>query len=171
VLVLTLAVAGAASGAATPAGGRVEVFATPVDTAVGPVMFAGAIGDHGKAISMDKNGKLDPNGDFVKMKLAHGTFVLDVTRLNAKGNSNSSPGLFNKTTCSFAFEVSAPATISQGTGSYAGISGTLRITVRFAGDSTFYASGKHKGQCNLSDNAHLAAHYGAIIGSGTVKFS
>jgi hypothetical protein len=168
---LTLVLGSGPSLAAAPRGGQVQVFATPVDTAVGPVMFAGAIGDHGKAISMDKNGKLDPDGNYVKMKLAHGTFMLDVTKLNANGNNNNTPGLFNKTTCSFAFEVKGPATLSQGTGRYEGISGTLTITVHFAGNSTFYTSGKHKGQCNLSNNAHLVAHYGAIIGSGTVTFS
>jgi hypothetical protein len=159
-----------ASAAVPPAGGPIELYATAGDSPVGTIVVAGAIGDYGKTLSMDKNGKPDTNGNFVKITLKQGTFMVDSTILNQK-TAKLPPTIANKTSCSFAFTGSGPVTLSHGTGLYTGISGTVSITINFIGDGPFYASGKKKGQCNLSNNGKPRASRGWIMGHGTVKFS
>jgi hypothetical protein len=44
----------------------------------------GAIGDHGKTLSTDKNGKPDSNGDFDKPTSQKGSFEVDATALNTR---------------------------------------------------------------------------------------
>ena len=101
--------------------------------------------------------------------LKKGTFLVDATKLNT--NSNAKPTLVNKTTCSFVFKVTGPITISNGTGTYKGISGTAHMTIIFGGVGPYYTSGAKKGQCNQSSNATPSGQYQSITGTGTVKFS
>ena len=163
-------VVGIVSAAGSPAGGRIELYASAGNSPVGTIVIAGAIGDSGKTLSMDKNGKPDSNGNFVKITLKRGTFVVDSTALNKK-TAKAPPSIVDKSTCSFAFTGSGPVTLSKGTGLYKGISGTLMITINFLGDGPFFKSGKSKGQCNQSNSASLVAQQGWITGNGNVKFS
>ncbi|HWE80117.1 MAG TPA: hypothetical protein VG265_00575 [Gaiellaceae bacterium] len=158
-----------AAGAATPAGGAIRVFATVGDGINGKIVIAGAIGDYGKTFTMDKNGKGDSNGNFVKITLKKGTFVIDSTELNKKTNA-ARPSIISNTTCSFAFSGTGPVTLSQGTGAYAGISGTVSITLDFGGVGPVYKSGPKKGRCNMSNTAPLVAQSGYILGKGDVRF-
>jgi hypothetical protein len=162
-----LFVSSTALAASTPAGGTVNVFATPGNGAAGTIVITGAIGDFGKTLSIDKNGKKDANGNFVKITLKKGTFEGDSTELNAKTN-HASPTI-NKSTCSASFTGGAPVTLFDGTGLYAGISGSVKITLTFAFVEPRFKSGKHKGQCNF--NAQPLAQYSSIRGTGKVKFS
>ena len=92
----------AAAGANTPSGGLVKIFVTPSNDGIhGPIVVTGAIGDYGQTFSMDKNGKADANGNFVRITLQKGTFEVDSTALNAK--LSKAPGTSNNTTCSFSF--------------------------------------------------------------------
>jgi hypothetical protein len=140
-----------------------------VNSAHQPILVAGAIGDHGIATSETKSGKVDQNGNYVHIALEKGTFFVDATKLN--GNQNGKVVVQNKTSCSFAFKVTGPITISNGTGAYEGISGTATMTVIFAGVGPYYMSGAKKGQCNTSQNATPNGVYQSITGTGTVKFS
>jgi hypothetical protein len=167
--------AGVASAAAPtpPAGGVVEVYVTPpasFNGAVFKIVVIGAIGDYGTATSIDKDGKVDSNGNYVKIRLKKGTFEVNSVALNKKTN-NAPPTLVNRTTCSYGFGASGPVTLFNGTGLYTGISGTLRITQTFAAVGPPYKSGPKKGQCNMSNNAQPAAIYGSITGKGIVKFA
>ena len=164
-----LLLAATASGAGMPMGGAINVFVTPSNDGIhGPIVITGAIGDYGQTTSMDKNGKPDANGDYVMITLKQGTFEINATALNAKIN-NAQPTV-DKTTCSFSFSGTGPVTLFKGTGLYNGISGTVNITVTFAGVGPLYKTGKHKGQCNLSNNAQPLAQYGSISGTGMAKF-
>ena len=137
----------AAFGAGMPAGGPVTIHVTPSPDGIhGPIVITGAIGDHGQTTSIDKNGKPDANGNFVRITLKKGTFEVNSTALNAK-TAKAQPTV-NRSTCSFDFTGTGPVTLFNGTGLYAGISGTLSITITFAGVGPLYTSGKHKGQCN-----------------------
>jgi hypothetical protein len=159
----------AASGSGTVTGGKIRIFADA--SANGPVsriLFTGAIGDYGTATSIDKNGKAETNGNYVKMALKKGTFEVNAKALNAK--LNKAPGVFNKSTCSFSFTGSGRVTIFNGTGRYQGISGSANITLSFAGIGPRLTAGPRKGQCNPSQNAKPLSQYGAIIGTGVVKF-
>ena len=54
---------------------------------------------------------------------------------------------------------------------YAGITGTIQITEKFAGIGARYTSGAKKGQCNMSNSAQPLAFYGSITGTGKVSFT
>jgi hypothetical protein len=162
----------AAARAAAPAGGPIRVFVTP-DLAPGSpngtIVITGAIGDYGTTLNIDKNGKTDANGNYVKIILKKGAFEVDSTKLNALANKMQPT--MNAATCSASGTVVGPVTLFGGTGQYAGISGTIKITETFAFIGPTYTTGAKKGQCNMSNNSQPLAEYGAIIGTGTVKFS
>ena len=160
----------AATVPSTPAGGSVKLFATPSKGLHATILMTGAIGDYGNALTIDKNGTPDSNGNYVKVTLHKGGFEINSTALNAKTNNLGSQTPINRATCSMAASVSAPVTLLDGTGLYAGITGTLKLTITEAFILPVYASGKNKGQCNESQNAQPVADYGSIIGSGTVSF-
>lgn len=167
-LVCALVVGGSAmatSRSGSVSGGKIGIFAdASTNGPVSRILITGAIGDFGTATSIDKNGKVDQNGNFVRVALRKGTFEIDSTALNAK--LNRAPGVFDKTTCSFSFTGSGSVSFFDGTGLYAGISGTARITLAFGGIGPRLASGA----CNPSQNAKPLSQYGAIIGTGVVKF-
>jgi hypothetical protein len=152
VLVCALVIGGSAiatSKSGTVGGGKIAIFANASsDGPVSKILFTGAIGDYGTATSIDKNGKVDTNGNYVKMALKKGTFEVDSTALNAK--LNKAPGVFNNSTCSFSFTGSGRVTFFNGTGLYQGISGSANITLSFAGIGPRLTTGPHKGQCNPS---------------------
>lgn len=163
-----LITASSAAAASTPAGGAVRVWVTPGSGAVDKIVITGAIGDYGKATSINKDGKVDENGDYVKVVLGKGSFEVNAVTLNKK--TGSAPPTFNAGTCSYSFEGSGPVTLFNGSGVYAGVSGTLKITEAFAGVGPLYKRGAKKGQCNMSNSAQPVAQYSSITGTGAVKF-
>ena len=158
----------AATTPSTPAGGSVKIFATPSNGAGGTILITGAIGDYGKTLSIDKNGKTDSNGDYVKITLKKGTFEVNSTTLNAKA-TKAQPAFYTAT-CSAQFSVTGRVTLFNGTGLYQGITGTVNITETYAVILPLYTSGKNKGQCNASNNAQPLSQYSSISGTGTVSF-
>jgi hypothetical protein len=149
--------------AAAPQGGKIEIFVTPGKSqGEGTVIVVGAIGGSGRSLKSSKTG-------IGTVVLQTGTFQVNLAAIGKKINS-ASPTILSKATCSYAFGATAPVTIMNGTGAYKGISGTVSLTENFAGYGPFYKSGKHKGQCNTSNNATPLAQWGSVTGVGTVKF-
>ncbi|MGO9660167.1 MAG: hypothetical protein ACLQVK_16855 [Acidimicrobiales bacterium] len=158
----------AATTPSTPAGGPVKVFATPNPTgAGGTIVIVGAIGDYGRTLTINKNGTTNANGNYVRITLQKGTFEVNSTALNAKADKAQPTG--DLTTCSGSLSVTGPVTLSDGTGLYRGISGTVSITETFAYVAARFTTGKHKGLCN--ESAQPIGQYGSITGTGTVSFS
>jgi hypothetical protein len=153
----------AALAASTPRGGKIRVFVTNPSATKPKILITGAIGDYGTTVSQDANGKVDPNGDFVKVTLKHGGFLVDATALNKKFNSEKPT--VNKTSCSFVSTVTGPTTYEDGTGAYTGITGKVAISVTFAGIAPKTAKG-----CNLATNAPTFGLYESITGTGSVSF-
>jgi len=163
-LVALLGVAGApfVSGAgAAGKGGLIHIYSqgTAVTT---PIIITGAITDYGKSTSVDKSGKPDENGNFEKIVLRKGSFWVDTTQLNK--SFSTTPPTIDRTHCFFAFKGSAPTKVIKGTGAYAGIGGTVTVTVDFVGIGSRLANGK----CNMSQNAQPVAQFGNVTGSGNV---
>ncbi len=50
----------------------IEIWATSGTGAVAKILITGVIGDYGTATTIDKNGKVDENGDYVNIALKHG---------------------------------------------------------------------------------------------------
>jgi hypothetical protein len=156
-----LGVGSATVAAATPQGGKIRVFVTNTSATKGKILITGAIADYGTTLSVDGNGKPNPNGNFEKVTLKQGGFTVDGTALNKKLDQ-SKPAV-NKTNCSLSFSGTAPTTIGDGTGAYAGITGKIAITVTFAEIGPKTAKG-----CNFNGNG--LAGYQAITGTGSVSF-
>ena len=165
VLVVLAALMAIGSGAlaAGTSGGSVRMFGVPKG-AGGAFMFTGAIGDYGSTQRTNADGSANPKGDFVRFALKHGTFVADATGFfNALNHAKFA---FNGKSCSVAGGASGPATLSAGTGQYAGISGTLRVSATFAEVGPRLKSGK----CNPSQNAKPLSLFDVVTGSGHVSF-
>ena len=143
-LAAALVPATAASAAGMPAGGQIELIATAGSSPYGTIVIAGAIGGSGKTLSMTKSGKPDANGNYVKITLQNGTFEVNSTVFNEK-TAKAPASIANKATCSFAFAGSGPVTLFNGTGLYAGISGTVTITINYVGYGPLYTSGAEEG--------------------------
>jgi hypothetical protein len=167
-LATMLIIGSVASAASKPAGGRIQVFVSQQKGARANILITGAIGDYGKTISVDKNGKVDENGDFQKVNLKKGTFEVDATALDKK-LSRSGPKV-NSATCSLLFSGTARTTVFKGTGLYKGIRGSVKITVAFAAIAPRFGSGPHKGQCNFAQNVRPLSQYQSITGVGNVSF-
>ena len=160
----------AAATSSTPAGGSIRVFSTSPGTGGGgKILITGAIGDHGTVSSVNKAGKPASNSNYKKFALAQGTIEANITKINAKANQAYASAQINRSTCSAAIVFSGPATLLDGTGLYAGITGTVNITVSVGILFPRYASGAHQGQCN--ENANPTASTQLVEGTGTVSFS
>ena len=101
----------------------------PTDT----VIVTGAVGDYGTAVSVYPNGTVDPDHNSqLSLRLAHGTFRLDVAALDKSFVAaflQDFPS--NSTTCSGNFEVTGqvPVVAGSGTGAYKGIGGAFTLTI------------------------------------------
>ena len=152
-----------------PVAGVVQIYSTPGNGVRSPIDLTGAIGDYGTSLEMTGSGAPSVSGNFVKLTLHKGTFKVNKTKLDQKSNKTN-PTL-NQATCSGYLKVTAPVTVFDGTGLYQGISGSVDITITFGFVLPRFASGAHKGQCNLSNNAQPLAQWGTITGTGLVRFS
>jgi hypothetical protein len=155
---------GAALAASAPTSGKIRVFATVQTPTKDEILFTGAIADYGTAISQDANGRVDPNGNFEKVSLKQGGFVIDSTPLQKALQEQFSKEKINPDNCSLAFTGTGPSTIENGTGAYAGISGKVMITLTVAG----IAPRTPKGGCDLGQNASFAGEYQGVTAAGSV---
>jgi hypothetical protein len=157
-----------AAAAAAPSGGPIELFATLGTGPSGKIVVAGAIGDWGSTLSIDKNGKPDLNGNFVRVTLKKGTFEIDSTAVN-KQMANPRPTIASDVTCSVAAGGSGPVKLFNGAGLYKGISGTVNVTITFTGVGGRYHSGAKQGQCDHGPTP--LAMLGSVNGRGTIHFT
>ncbi|HTU31871.1 MAG TPA: hypothetical protein VMF07_20945 [Solirubrobacteraceae bacterium] len=159
--------ASASATAATPSGGPIHIWATPSPKgAGGRILLTGAIADHGTTQSVNAQGAPDPNGGFVKVTLSRGGFEVDKAALDRR--LNALKPVIDRATCSAWGTGTGEVTLQGGTGAYAGIRGTARMTVTFAVIAPRYTSGRKQGQCNL--NKTTAMFESSITGVGSVSF-
>jgi hypothetical protein len=166
-ILASLAVLGSTALAATHSG-RVQVFVPNPEGTKAKILFTGVIGDYGTTVEVNKQGKVDPNGNFQKVTLTNGGFWVDTPALTKKYGTLKPT--INPSTCSLLFSVSAPTKVSRGTGAYKAIKGTVTITSTFAGIAPRFKTGAKKGQCNFSNNANPLSQYDTITGVGRVSY-
>jgi hypothetical protein len=168
VALATSAAVSAFPHASALSGGPIELFATVGNGPSGKIVVAGAIGDWGSTLSIDKSGRPDLNGNFVRVTLQKGTFEIDSTAVNKK-MANPRPQIASDVTCSVAASGSGPVKLFNGTGLYKGISGTANVTITFTGVGGRYQSGAKQGQCDRGPTP--LAMLGSVNGRGTVHFT
>ena len=163
-LVAGASVAAGAGSSGTPAGGPIRIFVMPGQTqGHGKILFTGAVGDYGSGQPSSAGGK-----KFTTAVLTKGTIKLDLTAITAKVDSAN--GKIDAATCSASVTKSAASPIVSGTGLYAGIHGTVKITESFGYLGSFYKSGPKKGKCNMSNSAPTVDTMSNVYGTGTVSF-
>jgi hypothetical protein len=167
-----VAVTGAAAAVAlattsTPAGGTIHVFGdSNGQGGGGTILIVGAIGDHGTTFSANAKGKPNSNGSFVKLALKKGTILLNKSKLDTSINGAFGKAAPNPATCSVYIAASGPVTAVSGTGTYAGVSGTVHVTISIGLVQPRTKSGK----CNFANNAAPIASKQFVVGSGTLSF-
>jgi len=154
-----------ATASSTP-GGLIKIFSDQSnDTnngATGPIVITGAIGDYGTATTINKDGTVNSSGNYVKIVLKKGTFEINSIAFNKA--TNSAQPTSNAANCSNVVIATGPVTLFDGTGAYAGIGGTLTITLNVA----YIAPKTANGKCN--ENTQPADFFATITGSGVVSF-
>ena len=166
------AIGGSVAMASTPISGSVQVWATiPNNGNSGtfPVLLTGAVGDYGNALNANASGQVvkGQKDGYKLFVLKHGSILLNGKNLNAAlNNPNTPPTTQNNTTCSATFVVTEPVPVVKGTKAYAGITGSITVTVSFA-----ELGPKNKnGSCNESNNAKPVSTYGSVTGTGSVSY-
>jgi hypothetical protein len=132
------------AAAAKPAGGHIAIYFTP-QPHKSLILVAGAIGDHGTGVPVNAKGQRDSAGQFERVTLQHGSFIIDNHKLDDA--SMAKEPVRNPQTCSLVLDVHAPAALSGGSGRYAGISGTVTLSSNFA--AIFPQKSGSTGTCNI----------------------
>ena len=159
---------GSAADAATPVSGPTQLWASLTSGGPFKVIFTGAIGDSGTSVGATANGKSTKknNPGYRLFILKKGTIFFNTQKIDAAENNNSAPPTtVNATTCSATFVVTEPATAISGTKAYAGITGTINVTISYA-----FTLPLDKGKCNMNSNANPSAAIGLVTGTGTVSY-
>ena len=153
-----------AGSSGTPAGGPIHIFVMPGNgQGDGKIVITGAVGDYGSSAPLTSGPK-----KYGKATLTKGTITFDLTAIAEKVN-RANPKV-DLATCSASITKSATAPIVDGTGLYAGIQGSVKITESFGFIGSTIKSGPKKGQCDESSNAPTVAQTGIVYGKGQVTF-
>jgi hypothetical protein len=149
--------AGAALASTSPAAssGVVHIYEDSLGGKINPVVITGYLNDHG----MDHEDVLD-HGQVNKIVLSKGSFEANVAKLHANLEVVAS---YPKG-CTLILKSTAPVTLSNGSGAYKGIQGTLTITSQ---DVVVFPREKN-GSCNEQLSLALT-DLTTVSGSGKVS--
>ena len=150
-LVLTAAPASAAPATS----GVVHVYAVNSGGSTGTIVVTGAIGDWGKDIS----GASPTTNQIVLSKGSFDVNTAAIGRAFSKAKPKGDPA-----NCGVVLAVSAPATLSNGTGAYKGISGKVNLTVSNAA----LLPTKSDGTCDETPSSVALGELTITQGSGTI---
>jgi hypothetical protein len=156
-----------ATASAPARGGRVYFTAYQNDDLPGAsLVLSGAIGDFGAAVTVLRNGKVDPeHSSLLNLALTQGSFRIVIGTLHAELLNALSHAPYNLKTCSGHVTVTgtAPVVAGSGTGAYRGIRGSFKLTL--TGNEVDAKPG-----CQPFSGSALLAQTIFIAGSGTVSF-
>ena len=94
-------------------------------------IVTGAVGDHGQAVSVYPDGRVDPEHDSdLSLRLTRGSFLLNGAALDKRVVAALRHWRGNPATCSGSATVTAavPVVAGSGTGAYRGVTGTFTLT-------------------------------------------
>jgi hypothetical protein len=158
---------GGGTATATPTGGAVQVWGTPNNHGGGHVIITGAVAASGVSVPANSSGKPEKKGTYKLLEFKKGSILVNTSQLNkAVQAANPTATSFNTATCSGYVPATAAVPIVSGTKAYAGITGSVTITITFA-----VVIPLQNGKCNTSQNGpNPSAQYTSLTGSGTVSF-
>jgi hypothetical protein len=146
--------------------GTIRLFATMKSNGKASVVVTGVVGDFGRYFPANKNGKADSNDNYDEVVLSRGTFLLDERALT----NNPFKIHSNESTCSTSLTTTAKVPVSEGTGTYAGIHGTIDAAGRVAFVQPRFKSGSHNGKCESGKKPSAKAYFADLTGHGLVTF-
>jgi len=150
----------------TPDGSRGAVQLvdyTDNDGTKSTVVLTGAVGDYGHAVSVDANGKPDPeHRSQLELALTRGTFRISIAALDEQIVSAFRDFPPDRSTCSGTVRVSgaAPIVAGGGTGAYRGIHGRFNLTITIA---------EVDARSNCGPSSAFLSQAVVTAGSGTVS--
>ncbi|GIH16182.1 hypothetical protein Raf01_43540 [Rugosimonospora africana] len=157
--------AAAGTTAALTTGGKVHLTAyTDNDGPTATVILAGAVGDYGKAQSVNPDGSVNTeHSSQFNLALTRGSFRLDIAALDKEFVAVLGNLAVNTTTCSGTASVhgTVPVVAGSGTGAYRGIGGTFDLT--FTLDEVYRTNACSESGAYLSQSI-------VIAGPGSVSF-
>jgi hypothetical protein len=172
-LAVAVAVAGCASAASataasttTPAPGRnthITLYSINSDGPTFHAIVTGVVGDHGQAVSVYPDGRIDPEHRHdLRLELTRGSFLLNGAVLDERFVTAFRHWRGNPATCSGSAIVTAraPIVVGSGTGAYQGITGSFTLTATV--DEIDVKSG-----CTATGT--FIAQVIVITGTGTVR--
>ena len=154
----TAAAIGAACGSASAqTTGLMQLFEVDTVNPQGTIIVTGAINDYGTD-SPAPGGNINLS----EIVLKGGSFEADTTKISP----TTSP-IIDPRTCIGQFNGGGPVTLSDGTGTYAGISGSINVSSK----STVVLPKMADGTCNTTAPATAwVAEVSYVTGSGTVSY-
>jgi hypothetical protein len=151
-----LGAANSLTAVAARPGGTINYFEVSTANGTGTTVLTGAITDYG----VDHEGAL-ANGSDNEIVLKKGTFDVDIDKLDRAVKFS-----VNAKTCVYSESGSGPTSLLAGTGAYAGIKGTLTITVSGRG----ILPRSSNGRCASAQSAPPLVAVSTAQGSGKVSF-
>jgi hypothetical protein len=151
-----LVLVGQSAAASTPKG-VIHVYDVNTGGSTGSVVVTGAIGDSGKDIT-------GASPDANQIVLSKGSF--DVSTVGIQKSFSKAKPKGSPANCGVVLAASAPATLSDGTGAYEGISGKVVLTIT----SAAVLPTKADGTCDESPNSVAIGEVTISQGSGTISF-
>ena len=142
---------------------NVVIYSINSDGAYFQAIVNRAIGDHGPAVTVHPDGKVDPeHTSELELELKHGSFRREIAGLAEKFRQSTGHEPMYASTCSDFVRVtgSLPIVTGSGTGLYKGITGSFAATL--TGDEV------QATPCTQSDQ--LVRQILLLTGSGTVSF-
>jgi hypothetical protein len=127
----TTATASLAAATATSGNTHITLYSVNSDGPRFSAIVTGAVGDHGQAVSVYPDGRVDPEHDHdLSLRLTRGSFLLDEASLDKRIVTAFRHWLGNPDTCSGHTSATAPVPVvpGSGTGAYRGISGGFTLT-------------------------------------------
>lgn len=145
-----------AAGPAPRPGGVLHYFETSTKNGTATVVVTGPFTDYGV-----DHASARASGSVNEISLKQGSFALDITRLD-----HAVVFSVDSATCAYSESGTGPTRILDGTGAYAGIRGTLTITVSGKG----ILPKSNNGVCEKDGYAAPLVAVSTASGSGTVSF-
>jgi hypothetical protein len=160
-----VATASARAAAATGGTANIMIYGVNTDGAYFHAIVSGVIGDYGPAVSIYRDGKVDPeHNSEMKLRLTHGSFRLRIAAIDKAFVEAASHEPIYPKTCSDLISVTRtiPVVTGSGTGAYRGIRGSFRVTL--AGNEV------EARPCLPNGPSASRAQLITAAGSGTISF-
>jgi len=164
-MVIAMAPAAAGSAVTASVSRSISVWVTPSDSQrPSRVLVTGSLVDFGEALRANSDGRRDPRGSFTLLALHKGSILVGGPELSPSAPTSTAA---RSGTCAVSTTADDRIPVLRGTRNYAGITGTMTVSV----SSVLILPLQPGGKCVTGSGAHPLASWSTITASGTVTIS